>query len=578
MAGRIPQNFIDDLLDRTDIVDVVGDHVQLRKAGKDFQGLCPFHNEKTPSFTVSQVKQFYHCFGCGANGSAVGFLMEYNHLNFVDSVHELAKRAGMEVPVDTASAPRQNNDPVYKITQDASVFFKAQLRQHPQKQRAITYLKNRGLDGKTAAAFGIGFAPPGWDNLITALSPSTETLALMVKAGLIVEKEAGGHYDRFRDRITFPIHDLRGRVIGFGGRVINPDDQPKYLNSPETPIFQKGRELYGLFEARQRNKNLENIIVVEGYMDVVALGQFGITNATATLGTATTPDHLQRLFKSTSEIVFCFDGDNAGRRAAWKALQIALPFLLDGRSVRFLFMPDGEDPDSLIRDRGAAYFQAAENTTPLSDHLIDTLSRNIDLSGPEGRAQLVSKLSPMINQLPNGAFKLLLKQRAQDLTGVDLNQLSPPPSSQPNGPTPPVAPPRSRPTLQNRQRTRSVAAKTIHLLLTHPELLSSHALPEELVMLDHPDIPLLLDVAQQISQTPQISTGQLLESWRERDTYPQIQMLVPGIRGMNEVMIQSEYAGLVESLRGKLVKQQRKAIVQTADGKISDQFRDLYKR
>lgn len=578
MAGRIPQNFIDDLLDRTDIVDVVGDHVQLRKAGKDFQGLCPFHNEKTPSFTVSQVKQFYHCFGCGANGSAVGFLMEYNHLNFVDSVHELAKRAGMEVPVDTASAPRQNNDPVYKITQDASVFFKAQLRQHPQKQRAITYLKNRGLDGKTAAAFGIGFAPPGWDNLITALSPSTETLALMVKAGLIVEKEAGGHYDRFRDRITFPIHDLRGRVIGFGGRVINPDDQPKYLNSPETPIFQKGRELYGLFEARQRNKNLENIIVVEGYMDVVALGQFGITNATATLGTATTPDHLQRLFKSTSEIVFCFDGDNAGRRAAWKALQIALPFLLDGRSVRFLFMPDGEDPDSLIRDRGAAYFQAAENTTPLSDHLIDTLSRNIDLSGPEGRAQLVSKLSPMINQLPNGAFKLLLKQRAQDLTGVDLNQLSPPPPSQPNGPTPPVAPPRSRPTLQNRQRTRSVAAKTIHLLLTHPELLSSHPLPEELVMLDHPDIPLLLDVAQQISQTPQISTGQLLESWRERDTYPQIQMLVPGIRGMNEVMIQSEYAGLVESLRGKLVKQQRKAIVQTADGKISDQFRDLYKR
>lgn len=578
MAGRIPQNFIDDLLDRTDIVDVVGDHVQLRKAGKDFQGLCPFHNEKTPSFTVSQVKQFYHCFGCGANGSAVGFLMEYNHLNFVDSVHELAKRAGMEVPVDTASAPRQNNDPVYKITQDASVFFKAQLRQHPQKQRAITYLKNRGLDGKTAAAFGIGFAPPGWDNLITALSPSTETLALMVKAGLIVEKEAGGHYDRFRDRITFPIHDLRGRVIGFGGRVINPDDQPKYLNSPETPIFQKGRELYGLFEARQRNKNLENIIVVEGYMDVVALGQFGITNATATLGTATTPDHLQRLFKSTSEIVFCFDGDIAGRRAAWKALQIALPFLLDGRSVRFLFMPDGEDPDSLIRDRGAAYFQAAENTTPLSDHLIDTLSRNIDLSGPEGRAQLVSKLSPMINQLPNGAFKLLLKQRAQDLTGVDLNQLSPPPPSQPNGPTPPVAPPRSRPTLQNRQRTRSVAAKTIHLLLTHPELLSSHPLPEELVMLDHPDIPLLLDVAQQISQTPQISTGQLLESWRERDTYPQIQMLVPGIRGMNEVMIQSEYAGLVESLRGKLVKQQRKAIVQTADGKISDQFRDLYKR
>lgn len=586
MAGRIPQPFIDELLDRTDIVDVVGDHVQLRKAGKDFQGLCPFHNEKSPSFTVSQAKQFYHCFGCGANGSAIGFLMEYSHLGFVDVVEDLAKRVGMEVPKDANAAPRVNNEPVYSMLDQAYLFYKAQLRQHSYRDRAVNYLKNRGLDGRTAAAFGMGFAPSG-NAFLQTLNQDPAKIQLALKAGILGEDEQHRQYDRLRDRIVFPIRDVRGRVIGFGGRIIG-DGKPKYLNSPETPVFHKGRELYGLYEARKRTRDLNTILVVEGYMDVVALAQFGITNATATLGTATTSDHLQRLFKSTDTIVFCFDGDNAGRRAAWKALETALPFLLDGRTVRFLFMPEGEDPDSLVRTRGASYFQDSQHTTPLSDYLIETVSQGLDLQSSEGRAQLIAKLSPLIGRLPEGAFKLLLKQEAENLTGLNLDQLQPAPppappvydAMEPAPPPPPYdqpTPPANFRPVRPNQRARNLAEKTVHLLLTHPEMVTDIEIPERFKQLDIPHISLMYQVYTQIQQHTHASTGQLIEQWRDQPDYAHIQSLVNGVRGMSHDMIRAELDGLLESLQQKLVKQQRKAIVQTADGKISDQFRDLYK-
>ncbi|MDH3355677.1 MAG: DNA primase, partial [Chromatiales bacterium] len=348
MSGRIPQNFIDDLINRSDIVDVVDSRVPLKKAGREYQACCPFHNEKTPSFTVSPNKQFYHCFGCGAHGTVISFLMEYENLAFVEAIKELASDVGMEIPKSEGfsnPAPRIDKavtQSLYDVMGQANKFFQQQLRQHPQAGEAVDYLKQRGLSGEIARDFGIGYAPPGWDNLIKDLTP-TPTKQLF-DAGLVIEKEGqGSFYDRFRERIMFPIHDQRGRVIAFGGRILG-DGKPKYLNSPETDIFHKGKELYGLFEARQSLKQIDRLIVVEGYMDVVALAQFGVRNAVATLGTAVTEPHLNQLFRTCSEVIFCFDGDSAGRKAAWRGLENGLPLMQKGRQIRFLFLPDGEDP------------------------------------------------------------------------------------------------------------------------------------------------------------------------------------------------------------------------------------------
>ena len=354
MAGNIPQQFIDDLLTRIDVVDVINQRVPLKKAGTEYKACCPFHDEKTPSFTVSQSKQFYHCFGCGAHGSAIRFLMEYDRLSFPDAIEELAASIGLEVPREDGFTPRDNRKPVYEILEQAARFYAQQLRHHPKANRAIEYLKNRGLSGEIAKTFHLGFAPPGWDNLLKKFGNDEQSLGLLRKAGLISEPE-GKRYDRFRDRIMFPIHDSRGRVVGFGGRVLD-DGSPKYLNSPETPVFHKGSELYGLWEAKHANKSLPRVLVVEGYMDVIALAQYDIRNAVATLGTAATDQHLEKLFRTAPEVVFCFDGDRAGRDAAWKALNTALPILRDGRQARFLLLPEGEDPDTYVRRIGKDEF------------------------------------------------------------------------------------------------------------------------------------------------------------------------------------------------------------------------------
>ncbi|WP_024644714.1 DNA primase [Pseudomonas syringae] len=432
MAGLIPQSFIDDLLNRTDIVDVVSSRVQLKKSGKNYSACCPFHKEKTPSFSVSPDKQFYYCFGCGAGGNALGFIMDHDNLDFPQAVEDLAKAAGMEVPREQGvkgQKPRQPTDsPLYPLLNAAAEFYRQALKSHPARKAAVDYLKGRGLSGEIARDFGLGFAPPGWDNLYKHLSSDALQQKVMIDAGLLIENaETGKRYDRFRDRVMFPIRDSRGRIIAFGGRVLG-DDKPKYLNSPETPVFHKGQELYGLFEARKFNRNLDEIIVVEGYMDVIALAQQGLRNAVATLGTATNEEHLKRLFRVVPNVLFCFDGDQAGRNAAWRALEAALSSLQDGRRARFLFLPEGEDPDTLVRSEGTDAFKARINqhAQPLADYFFEQLTKESDPRSLEGKAHMATLAAPLIDKVPGANLRTLMRQRLSEITGLSgeaVNQL-----------------------------------------------------------------------------------------------------------------------------------------------------------
>ena len=427
MAGRIPQTFIDDLLARVDIVDVVDSRVKLKKTGRNYSACCPFHKEKTPSFTVSPDKQFYYCFGCGASGNAIGFVMDFDHVDFPDAVDNLAGTQGMDVPREQQSSQHRRPDysELYDLMTRAADYYQGQLKSSPDAPRVINYLKGRGLDGQTCKHFGIGFAPRGWDNLQNLLGTSSEKEDQLVKTGMLVENEENkNRYDRFRDRVMFPIRDSRGRIIAFGGRVLG-DTRPKYLNSPESPIFHKGQELYGLYEAKKTNRSLERILVVEGYMDVVALAQLGITNAVATLGTATTLMHMQRLFKTVPEVVFCFDGDDAGRRAAWRALESTLPNMQDGRQARFLFLPQGEDPDSMVRQEGSEQFlnRIQDQALSLDTFLFRELEDGLDLNTMDGRARLTKLAQPYMGKLPDGIFRQLILQRLSELTGLETSRL-----------------------------------------------------------------------------------------------------------------------------------------------------------
>jgi len=426
MAGLIPQSFIDELLDRIDIVDVVDSRVKLKKTGKNYSACCPFHDEKSPSFTVSPDKQFYYCFGCGASGSALGFILDYERQSFPDAVEDLAKMAGLEVPREARndSPAHKERKSLYKLLEQANQHFQQQLRHSPAKQHAVNYLKERGLSGAIARDFGIGYAPPGWDNLLKSVGLEEHDRHLLVEGGMVISKqEDNKRYDRFRNRIMFPIRDVRGRVIGFGGRVLG-DDKPKYLNSPETPVFHKGRELYGLHEARKAHKELPRLLVVEGYMDVVALAQYGILYGVATLGTACGEDHLSLAFKYTNEIVFCFDGDKAGRTAAKRGLENSLPVMQDGRHIKFLFLPDGEDPDTLVRQVGTETFtRLIEQAVPLEDFLFDSVAEDIDLTSMEGRARLSKRAAPLLHKLPSGVYQQLMFGNLAQRTGLPVETL-----------------------------------------------------------------------------------------------------------------------------------------------------------
>ncbi|MCR6553348.1 DNA primase, partial [Aeromonas sp. CPF2-S1] len=405
MAGRIPQSFIDDLLVRTDIVELIDSRVRLKKAGKNYQACCPFHNEKSPSFTVSQEKQFYHCFGCGAHGNAIGFIMEYDGLEFPDAIEELASMQGMQVPREQSIGGSANSQPavskdLFELMNQIARFYESNLKSAPH---AVEYLKGRGLTGEVVKRFNIGYAPSDWDQVRRRFGTSRDHEQLLISGGMLITRDNGpGSYDRFRDRIMFPIRDKRGRVIGFGGRVLG-DGTPKYLNSPETPIFHKGRELFGLYEVKQAHKDPRRILVVEGYMDVVALGQYDIDYAVAALGTATTSDHIHTLFRTTAEVVCCYDGDNAGREAAWRALDNALPHLQDGRELKFVFLPDGEDPDSLVRQIGKEGFEALlDEAQPFADFMFQRLRRDAILLGEAGKHEIAHEAAELIRRVPEG--------------------------------------------------------------------------------------------------------------------------------------------------------------------------------
>lgn len=417
MAGRIPKDFIDDLIARTDIVELVDSRVKLKKAGKNYQACCPFHSEKSPSFTVSQEKQFYHCFGCGAHGNAISFLLEYDRLEFPEAIEELAKFHSIEVPREEGGKPPPTQAQKaqiaddYELMENATRFFAHQLKNHPQKDRPIDYLKGRGLSGEVVKAFDIGFAPPEWDGIYKSFGKTPDKQEQLLDLKLITENDNRRRYDFFRDRIMFPIRDKRGRVIGFGGRVLE-EGGPKYLNSPETRIFHKGHELYGFYQAKQASRKLNRVMIVEGYMDVVALAQFGIDYAVASLGTSTTPEHIQMLFRAVPEIICCYDGDRAGREAAWRALENALPFLKDGVQMKFLFLPDGEDPDTLVRKTGKEEFEKLldHDAVPLSRFFFDNLLKRHDVGNSEGKASLVKEAQEYIDLVKADNLSQLLQE------------------------------------------------------------------------------------------------------------------------------------------------------------------------
>ena len=543
MAGPIPQPFIDDLLSRIDIVDVITPRVTLKKSGSNHMACCPFHNEKTPSFSVSQPKQFYYCFGCGEKGNAIGFLMAYENMHFVDAVETLAESIGLEVPRDEQSARlHSDNRPLYALMESVADFYQAALRDSTD---AIDYLKTRGLSGETAKRFGIGFAPDGWDALTVALPKAEEAL---IKTGMLIKKDQRS-YQRFRNRIMFPIRDRRGRVIGFGGRVLD-QQEPKYLNSPETPLFHKGSELYGLYEARKAIQDADMVIVVEGYMDVVALAEHGVDNSVATLGTAANQQHSEILFKVVPNIVFCFDGDKAGRAAAWRALVNTLPCLQDGRDAHFLFLPDGEDPDSIVRQHGHAGFQdLLADRQSIIDFLYDHLAADIDMSSIGGKAALADKAKPLLETIPPSVYKQLATRRLETLIGVSMG------SERAGAP-----PQRTRPNHAQKDNNNMTAmSRAVLLALQHPAMVTRHNTEVEHIDNSIRGSDVLLSIIAHCSQDPDISTARLLERFRESPNHAFLTNLAvkpyfPDNRELDEATAEAEFAHSLGQLKAQSLK------------------------
>lgn len=543
--ARLPQAFIDQVLDRTDIVDVVDRRVKLKKAGKNYSACCPFHQEKTPSFSVNPEKQFYYCFGCGAGGNALGFLMDYERMEFREAIESLAQAAGMEMPAEKADATPQTDHqkPLYESMEKATRLYESLLRKHPTRGRVVDYLKQRGLSGEIARDFRLGFAPEGWDNLMSTLS-SEEDIEHALTAGLLIENDSGRKYDRFRDRVIFPIVNQRGKVIAMGGRVLG-DGKPKYLNSPETPLFSKSHELYGLHHIRKFAKNLSRIVVVEGYMDVIALAQFGIHYAVATLGTSVGKPHLEMLFRRVDQVVFCFDGDEAGRKAAFRGMEAALPMMEDGRQVKFLFLPEGEDPDSVVRNKGSQHLEHLfDNADPLETFLFDQMAQGIDLETMDGKARLSKLVAPYINLIPDGVFKTLLFKALATRTDMDVESLrrlreiekaaaadydtapdkepgekqseADAPFDYPEGyePLPDSENHYGAPTHLEPQS--AVLLRALGLVVLKPSSASAitdELLPEQGGMLSN----LLHDLVKQVRETPDLSTAALLGYWMGTD-------------------------------------------------------------
>ena len=581
----IPSDFIDELLARTDIVEIVGQRVALKKQGKDYTGLCPFHTEKSPSFSVSADKQFYYCFGCQASGTALKFVMEFDRLDFPAAVELLADRAGMQVPKNEHPEPPERTEhrkSIYQILEQASEWYKAQLRHHAERDRAVAYLKERGLSGEIARDFGLGYAPPGWDNLASALAKSNHERELLIESGMLVVNEDNDKaHDRFRDRIMFPIRDNRGRVIAFGGRVLG-DAKPKYLNSPETPVFHKGRELYGLFEARKRTRRLERLMVVEGYMDVVALAQHGISYSVATLGTATSEAHLDRMFRIVPTLVFCFDGDAAGRSAAWKALLIALPFMRDGRSARFLFLPDGEDPDSLVRAEGKDAFERRLADAPhLPDVFFDQLQSEADTGSLDGKAALAKQAMPLIAGIPEGVFKQLMVQRLSEITGLAGDKLIQ--TWQPPGPgsrsTRPEA--RREPVPVARRTGGDLVDRAIAMLLRRPDLAGQFDDSVYDRLSSQSELGLLLRVVRAISRQEIDAPDALLANFQAEADFDRLSALAQMELLLGTADFPEEFGGIINSLLHRLesesIQEVRAALLAKPLAELSQAEREMLK-
>ena len=574
MAGRIPQSFIDELIDRVDIVEVIDARVPLKKKGREYQACCPFHNEKTPSFTVSPTKQFYHCFGCGAHGTALGFLMEYEHMSFPEAIESLAHGLGLDVPYEKGAAPdarqKSQTNSLYDLMREVDQYYQAQLRKHPQAKTAVDYLKQRGLSGEIAKEYGLGFAPPGYDNLIQTMPKSPELEANLIKAGMRIQKDAGGSYDRFRNRIMFPIRDQRGRPIAFGGRVLG-DDTPKYLNSPETPLFHKGRELYGLYELRKALRNIEKIMIVEGYMDVVALAQFGVRYAVATLGTATTAEHVQKLFRISSTLIFCFDGDRAGRDAAWRAFNNVLPLMREGYQVKFMFLPDGEDPDSFIRQHGKDTFEAEQDKAQgFAEFFFNHLAGQTELGSHEGRARLVELARPHLDKLQPGVYQQMLLNQLAELARIDLGTLG-----RLMGKAQTAAPTATR-AKKVPHAPPSPVRTALTRLLHQPELAQKLSDLGMLRQSEQPGVDLLCTVLELLHAQPNLTCAGILEKLRDpKDGGEHAVHLAKLAQWQPEVesdQLADEFCGAIQSIEQTAHEQRLDALLAKANhARLSDE-------
>jgi DNA primase len=573
MAGMIPRQFIDDLLARADIVELIDSRVPLKKAGKNYQACCPFHTEKSPSFSVSQDKQFYHCFGCGEHGNAISFLMEFDRLEFPDAVEELASHYNMTVPreqINRTPAQQKQDQKAYIQKQDdyelmaqISRFYQQQLKVASDKDIAIDYLKGRGLSGEIVKRFGIGYISDAWDGMMKMFGRSNQINQQLVDLGMAIQSDKNRPYDRFRGRIQFPIRDKRGRVIGFGGRVLG-DGTPKYLNSPETRIYHKGQELYGLFEAKQANKQLTRLVVVEGYMDVVALAQNGVDYAVASLGTATTSEQLQTLFRTVKEVICCYDGDRAGRDAAWRAMDNALPMIQDGYSLKFVFLPDGQDPDSMIREQGQAAFEKIlDNATPLSTFLFEHLLAQIDMTSPEGKGAAIGAFKPYLAKLPESNLKDAIVTKLANQFGANNEmQLK-----------------KLHKNFANAEQNKAKAVRpkitpvrlAIALLLEHPHIVETLPDANLLADLNMPGIPLLNQLLALCKQNPKVNSAQLLEHFRGQEAEKQLTKLMCMEHHVEPENAEGTFLDTIEKFLNVFIEQRTELLLeQSRSSKLSD--------
>ena len=566
LAGLIPQSFINDLIDRADIVDVVGSRIALKKSGKNYSGLCPFHDEKSPSFSVSPDKQFFHCFGCQESGSALTFLMKYERMEFVEAVETLAKDLGLTVPREKSNRNYVEVDQrIFQALEKAERVYKQQLRGMPA---AVDYLKGRGLTGVTARDFGIGYAPEGWHSLSEVLLDEDVSAEVMLKAGLTIKNDSGRVYDRFRHRIMFPIRDVRGRVIGFGGRKLGDEEGPKYLNSPETPVFAKNQELYGLYEARKALRNIDRLLVVEGYMDVVALAQGGFRNAVATLGTATGEAHYQKLYRYTDEVVCCFDGDKAGRAAAWRALESALPVLNEHRQLKFVFLPDGEDPDSLVRDQGAeAFSEFLQNATPGIEYLFNKLGEGLDLQSLDGRARFMGLANPYVEKIPAGILQELVRKRVREIGGMETGTIRP-------------AGRESKPRVSMRDDGEFgpvLAQRLIGMLLKAPNLwIELDKSTQAELLAHHKELGVLGRLVSLLDAQPESDTNEILIAWPEEGEQQRlIELAKKPMASSAQAWRQEFLDGSVHLLRQRERSERQRHIAELKALGEEDKLRDL---